>query len=217
MLESDGIWNPWISSKAPHRQRREPPSANVSARTHAIHPKAERFEPREFMIGEIGVAAQPEALRHEPEVLQHHALLGRHEFCNELLDLPHGCDPAPVRIVFKMPSATAREFADASREEMIALVENEGACRLVQYFEQPVYVHEGEVIHRKKVRCARRIGRPAVRVDVEKGLGGNAGATGLGFYPGATGQLGERASFSQLKAFTEHTAGQFARPTDEGR
>ena len=147
--------------------------------------------------------------------MQHHPLLHRHKLRHELLDLPHGCDAAFGGIVFEMSAFAARKFSQTGGQKIISFVEQERAGVLVENFQQAVHVHEREIVHGQKVARARRMGGPAVRVDIEQWLGGRSGASIFDLHTGLPVELGEFALATVLNEFGNGTGRQLAGTPDE--
>ena len=67
----------------------------------------------------------------------------------------------------QMAAFATRETAEAGGAEAGALIDDKSAAVFVKDLEQPVDVHEGQLVDRQKVARARRIERPAVHIDIE--------------------------------------------------
>src|SRR5581483_8129809 len=126
-LQTDGVGDGRVAARHLHSQGGEASGAQVAAGRHLLHAKSQRLEPAKLVVGEVRKTAQPQGLRHEREVLQHHSLLQRNKFGHKLIELAHGHDAAAARIVFQMAAAAARKRAEAGRQEMVSLIDNEGA------------------------------------------------------------------------------------------
>lgn len=88
----------------------------------AVEP--EGFEPGEFVVGEMGKAAESERLGHQAEVLEDHPHLQVHEVRHELFELADGDDAAVGGIVVEVPAATGGEASQPGGSEAAAFVED---------------------------------------------------------------------------------------------
>ena len=169
------------------------------------------------MVGKIRVATHTECFRHQAKVLQHHPLLGGDEFRHELLHLSHRGDAPFVRVRFEIPALITGKFRHARWEKIIPLVENERASVFVQNLQQPVDIHERQIVHWQEITCAGRVRRPAIRVDVEQRFARRSRASIFDLYATPPIQLGEFSTLPEFNQLGDFTGGKFARFADEIR
>src|SRR5438094_9773421 len=98
-----------ITFEEAHSPSRKSTCAEILAGRHLPHVKAQCLEPPEFVIREVWETAQSERLGHQPQILQHHALLESDKLRDQLFDEPNGSHTAPAQIIIEMPATASRQ------------------------------------------------------------------------------------------------------------
>ena len=102
------------------------------------------------MLGKIGEAAQSQRLRHQAQVLEHHALLDSDELCHHQLQSLHGQHSSARWVVDQMTAAAAPEAANPRGLKIRPLVNDKGPGVLVENLQQPLmYMNVSSLIGRK--------------------------------------------------------------------
>ncbi len=190
-LQAQSKGNTWVATEYPHQPSDETIGGEIPARGHLGHAKTEGLKPGEFVLGKVGKAAEADGLRHQSQILQHHALLDGDQLRDHQLQALHRKHADAGRIVMQMPAFAARETAQAGGAKTGALVDDKCAAVLVEHLEQSIDVHERQLIDRQKIGRSGSVERPAVYVDIEHGRQRRRRAPILELYSHAPVQLGE--------------------------
>ena len=168
-------------------------------------------------MAKVRKTSKPERLRHQPEILQHHALFDGDEFGHELFHLSDRCHATIVRVVVEMSAAASGEFPDAGGLKMISFIQQIQAGAFVEDFQQPVHVHEREIVYRQKITRARRVRGPAVHIDVEQRLDGSGDAPILNLHAAAFVEFDQFIAAAQFDQFRQRVRRKFSWAPDQVR